>query len=316
MIISYIGFILAVFSVIGNDVIQTLGTFIQSNSKVAWWKLFIYIGGILSAVLLVGWLMNNGDATYGRLNEIERPENMTVWYLIPPILLIFVTRFGLPVSTTFLILSIFSTDLVIGGMLIKSISGYFLAFLSAFVIYYAALHPIEKSKKGKNGPQIKNPALWNVLQWCSTAFLWSQWLIQDFANIYIFLPKKLDLVTMILSLVIMLLILAYILKNKGGAIQKVVGNKLNSSNIRSATFVDLIYGFVLLFFTAVNEIPMSTTWAFVGTLAGREIALRMRIKHGSIQKGWRIVGIDFLKVTIGITVSVVAVLFLKQAGVI
>lgn len=316
MVIEYIGFILAAFSVIGNDVIQTLGTFIQSNSKAAWWKLFLYIGGILALVLFLGWMMNGGDATYGRLDKIDRPDQLTIWYLIPPILLIFITRFGLPVSTTFLILSIFSTDVVLGGMLLKSISGYGLAFISAYIIYYYVLYSFEKPKKGESEPEVKNKVLWNVLQWCSTAFLWSQWLIQDFANIYVYLPKKLDLTVMITSLVIMLLILAYILRSKGGAIQKVVSNKVNSSNIRSATFVDLIYGLVLLFFTTVNEIPMSTTWAFVGILAGREIALRGRIKFGAKNDAWKIIGTDFLKVTIGISVSVGAVLVLKQMGVI
>lgn len=316
MVIEYIGFILAAFSVIGNDVIQTLGTFIQSNSKAAWWKLFLYIGGILALVLFLGWMMNGGDATYGRLDKINRPDHLTIWYLIPPILLIFITRFGLPVSTTFLILSIFSTDVVLGGMLLKSISGYGLAFISAYVIYYYVLYSFEKPKKGETEPDVKNKVLWNVLQWCSTAFLWSQWLIQDFANIYVYLPKKLDLSVMITSLVIMLLILAYILRSKGGAIQKVVSNKVNSSNIRSATFVDLIYGLVLLFFTTVNEIPMSTTWAFVGILAGREIALRGRIKFGAKNDAWKIIGTDFLKVTIGISVSVGTVLTLKQMGLI
>lgn len=316
MVIEFIGFILAAFSVIGNDVIQTLGTFIQSNSKTVWWKLFLYIGGILAIVLFIGWMMNGGDASYGRLDKIDRPENLTFWYLIPPILLIFITRFGLPVSTTFLILSIFSTDVVLGGMLIKSISGYGLAFISAYLIYYFVLYSFEKPKKGKEEPEVKNKLLWNFFQWGSTAFLWTQWLIQDFANIYVFLPKRLDLITMLISLGIMLFILAYILRSKGGAIQKVVSNKVNSSNIRSATFVDLIYGFVLLFFTTVNDMPMSTTWAFVGILAGREIALRGRIKFGSTNKAWKIIGTDFLKVTIGIAVSVGAVVTLKQIGVI
>ena len=316
MIIEYIGFILAAFSVIGNDVIQTLGTFIQSNSKAAWWKLFLYIVGILAIVLFTGWMINGGDATYGRLDKIDRPENLTLWYLIPPILLIFITRFGLPVSTTFLILSIFSTDVVLGGMLMKSISGYGLAFISAYAIYYFALYKFEKPKKGELEPEVKHKLLWGILQWFSTAFLWTQWLIQDFANIYVFLPKQLDLTTMLISLAIMLVILAYILKSKGGAIQKVVSNKVNSSNIRSATFVDFIYGGVLLFFTTVNEFPMSTTWAFIGILAGREIALRGRIKFGHSKQAWRIIGTDFMKVTIGISVSVGAVLALKQIGVI
>ena len=118
---------------------------------------------------------------------------------------------------------------------------------------------------------------------------------------------------MILSLLGMLFILAFILRVKGGAIQKVVSNKTNSSNIRSATFIDFIYGSVLLFFTTFNNVPMSTTWAFVGILAGREIAIRNKVSVGSLKKGWRIVGVDFLKVTFGILLSIVIVFLLKDS---
>lgn len=308
--IAIIGFLLASYSVIGNDVIQTLGTFIQSNQKHSWWKLLIFIGGILTIVLFVGWYINSGDATYGRLNEINRPESMTIWYLIPPIILLIITRFGIPVSTTFLILSIFSSQVIIGNMLIKSLLGYVLAFTSSFLIYQYFLYRFEKPSKENH---LKNKKMWVLLQWLSTAFLWSQWLIQDFANIYIYLPAKLNFSSMLLSLVGMLIILAFILKMKGGAIQQVVTNKSNSSNIRSATFIDFIYGSVLLFFTNLNDIPMSTTWTFVGILAGRELALRNLIFIGTMKEGVKLISIDFLKVTFGITISILIVYFLKTS---
>ena len=311
ILIAITGFLLASYAVIGNDVIQTLGTFIQSNEKQPWWKLFIYIGGILGLVLLVGWFINSGDATYGRLDKIARPEHLTFWYLIPPLLLLIITRYGIPVSTTFLILSIFSSQVVLEGMLIKSFGGYVLAFFSSFGIYQFFLYRFEQHDEEED---IKNKKLWIILQWCSTAFLWSQWLIQDFANIYIYLPAQLDFLSMMLSLFAMLIILAFILRLKGGAIQQVVSNKSNSSNIRSATFIDFIYGSVLLFFTTLNNVPMSTTWAFVGILAGREIALRNKVYIGTLRAGWKLIGVDFLKVTFGILVSVVVVLILKNTG--
>jgi hypothetical protein len=31
---------------------------------------------------------------------------------------------------------------------------------------------------------------WFVLQWLSTGFLWSQWLMQDLANIFVYLPRQ------------------------------------------------------------------------------------------------------------------------------
>jgi hypothetical protein len=39
--------------------------------------------------------------------------------------------------------------------------------------------------------------------------------------------------------------------------------------------IDFMYAMVLLVFKEMNNIPMSTTWVFLGLLAGREIALTM-----------------------------------------
>ena len=72
--VMYAGFVLSAYSVIGNDVIQTLGTFLSSNEKRKWWVLWIFAAGILSAVLLYGWYTNGGDVTYGRLIG-DPPEN-------------------------------------------------------------------------------------------------------------------------------------------------------------------------------------------------------------------------------------------------
>lgn len=308
MIINLLGFVIASYSVIGNDVIQTLGTFLQSNKHYRWWQQFLFIGGIMAVVLLVGWYFNAGDVSYGRLDRIDNTIPLTVWHLVPPILLLFITRFGIPVSTTFLILSIFSTHVVIESMLLKSFVGYVVAFVSAYFIYGAAVYRLEDPEKLK----LKgNKRLWTALQWVSTSFLWSLWLIQDFANLYVFLPKHLDFWQMLVSLFVLLGILAFIVRSKGGAIQKVVENKSNSSNIRSATIIDFIYGMVLFVFTMVNDVPMSTTWAFIGVLAGREIALRQRVFQGTMKKGIRLVYSDFAKVFIGITVSISCILLLK-----
>lgn len=39
--------------------------------------------------------------------------------------------------------------------------------------------------------------------------------------------------------------------------------------------VDAIYAMILLLFTVWSHVPMSTTWVFIGLLAGREIGIRV-----------------------------------------
>ncbi|MCA9682528.1 MAG: hypothetical protein KC457_10060, partial [Myxococcales bacterium] len=47
-------------------------------------------------------------------------------------------------------------------------------------------------------------------------------------------------------------------------------------DVRHATMIDFTYALILWVFKTMSNIPMSTTWVFVGLLAGRELAMAMR----------------------------------------
>ncbi|MFK7971341.1 MAG: hypothetical protein AB8F95_13295 [Bacteroidia bacterium] len=413
-IIMFLGFILAAYSVVGNDVIQTLGTFLAANEKRPWWVLFLFAGSILTVTVLYGWaftkpervaqdqgfsaingtsyyveyteaksslsdgalvyksvfkklaeklaeegdsvlasipfsniqlytkngdtfqkavmaearvsgaftldLRQNGQTTqhtivtkrvhevsYNRLEKFDYPEDIQWWFLLPPIILLIITRFGIPVSTTFLILSFF-TPKNMSSMLLKSLSGYVLAFLVAILLYLAIAKILEakfhRVELERNSKETRN---WTIVQWLSTAFLWSMWLVQDFANIYVYLPRDLSFGTLLFSLVVILAMLAYIFYTRGGAIQEIVTAKTNTSDIRSAAIINFIYGAVLLFFKEWSNLPMSTTWVFLGLLAGREYALRARLFRKVDWSLHKMVLSDLGKATIGIVVSILLV---------
>lgn len=329
--IMILGFALAAYSVIGNDVIQTLGTFLSSNGHRPWYVLFAFIGSILAGVLLIGWYTYDGDPSYGRLvgeapNSFENPRyplpaTLSWIYLIPPIALLIITRLGIPVSTSFLILTFFSgsdagTDASFLGdknlekMVIKSMAGYGVAFVSAVALYLFAIRKIEMTFAHKPLTE-REMQIWTGLQWVSTSFLWVQWLIQDFANIYAYFPRRLDVTTMLLSMLLLLIMLAYIFYSKGGAIQKVVTTKFNTADVRSATIIDFSYASVLTIFTVWNTIPMSTTWVFVGLLAGRELSLRYSAEGKITMKVWKVVRKDLVKVLAGLALSVLLVKIVK-----
>lgn len=317
--VMYAGFLLAAYSVIGNDVIQTLGTFLSSNEKKHWAILWLFAGSILTVVLVYGWYTNNGDVSYGRLigDNIESPKYKAPedivgfgWpFLLPPIILLIITRFGIPVSTSFLILTFFNPK-NLNDMLVKSISGYGLALAVALVFYLITANFFEK-KFIDNPVKEKNRVYWTAAQWISTGFLWGQWLVQDFANIYVYLPRQVSGEVLIITLIIFLVLLAYIFYSKGGAIQSIVKAKTNTIDIRSATLIDLTYGLVLFYFKELNKVPMSTTWVFIGILAGREIAIRYRL-HKSIGKSAiKDLGMDLVKVSFGLVVSIALVYIIK-----
>ncbi|MDE0722854.1 MAG: hypothetical protein OSB28_06040, partial [Flavobacteriales bacterium] len=95
---------------------------------------------------------------------------------------------------------------------------------------------------------------------------------------------------------------------QGGKIQQIVLDKQSTKYVRSATLIDLAYAFLLLYFKQMNNIPMSTTWVFVGLLCGRELALNTGLtKKGNIKMIFPIIAKDFLKLIVGLSVSVAIV---------
>ncbi|MGB7394344.1 MAG: hypothetical protein WA913_08130 [Pricia sp.] len=272
--------------------------------------LWLFAGGILAATLIYGYAAYDGDVSYGRLAKYPMPDPFAWYYLLPPVVLLLLTRTGIPVSTSFLILTFFN-EKNLNDMVVKSVSGYLVAFAAAILLYLLVSKLLEKRFIEK--PITENETrIWTVLQWCSTGFLWSQWLIQDFANIFVYLPRDLGLGSLAFSLIVILALLAYIVATKGGAIQNIVKSKTNTVDIRSATIIDLIYGIVLFYFKELNNVPMSTTWVFIGILAGREIALNFVLRRSKARlKMFKSLGIDLAKVILGLVVSIVLVFTVK-----
>lgn len=301
MLWMILGFSLACYAVIGNDSIQTIGTFLASNRKKSWVLIWAYLGAILATVLLYGWYVNGGDVSYGRLSKIPA-QTVQWWHTLPIIVLLFLTRFGIPVSTTFMALSIFTGSVVLQKIIMKSFIGYGVAFAATFIIWLIIYNFEKYILSDKDDP---NPhPLWTVAQWFSTGFLWTQWLMQDLANIYVFVPRDVPGWLIGLSLVWLLALLAFMVKEKGGKIQEIVLAKTNTLDIRSATLIDLSYGMILFYFKGVNNLPMSTTWVFLGTLAGRELILTLMLKHKRTKLTTADIFSDLGKATIGIVISV------------
>ena len=310
------GFLLSMYACVSNDIIQTLGTFLSANKKTPFYYLWAFSVIVLVITIVTGWIVNNGDMSFGLLTRIPVTEHYTFLYLLPPIILILLTRWGIPVATTFLVLSVFSVSdtSVIWMMLTKSVLGYVIAFVAAIIIYNIIGRPLERYfyYTQKRSGDTKISKWWMVAKWCSTAFIWSQWLVQDSAKLFVYLPRKAsvtELLFVLLSFTVFLGILTY---KRGGDIQKIVKMKTNVQDPRSATIIDIIYAFLLFYFINLNNEPMSRTWVFIGLLAGREIALYQRLRFESPKKMYNHIIKDLYKVTLGLIVSVVVVVLLTQ----
>ena len=273
--------------------------------------LWIFSCSILIGVLLFSYFTRDGDVSYGRLSEIPSAGQVTWVHCIPPLVLLLLTRYGFPVSTTFLVLTFFAPG-KLDSMLVKSIVGYLVSFTASFLAYRYLATKIEHSffhdKKVEPGRG------WVVIQWLTTGFLWSQWLIQDLANIYVYAGQKVSGFGLVGSLLLLVLLHAYMFYTYGGEIQKIVTAKVNTRDIRSASLIDLQFGLVLLVFKEWSNMPMSTTWVFLGVLAGREVELASKLNIRSKGETGKMIGADLLKAGTGLVVSVVLALALPLLG--
>lgn len=269
-IAMWIGFLVAGYSVVANDSIQTIGTFIVSNKEKKWWVLWLFIGSIFLLVVFFSWYHFEGDVSFRRLSSkgfSETPKNYSFLQIAAPIVLLLLTRLRMPVSTTFMLLGVFSTssDGVL-KVVTKSFLGYVIAFLMAFTIWFLLKKTFGKLSKGAPKPY------WTVLQWFISGTLWGMWIVHDAANVAIFLPRQLSLIQFLVFALSIFLGLGFLFYKRGDKMQKIVSDKSELSDVRAATVVDLVYAFILLFFINISTIPMSTTWVFIGLLGGRELA--------------------------------------------
>ena len=304
LVFGVFGFLMAAYAVIANDSAQTLGTFIASNKETKWQYQWLVMSGVMVSTLTYGYM--SGDIAHGRLNSIPLPETFQWYHLAAPALLLGLTRFGVPVSTTILTLSVFSSSFVLEKILIKSAVGYALAAVSAYVLWTL----LSKFLDERAPIAEENKPKWRIAQWVATCFLWHQWLAHDIANVAVFLPRGEALpVWMFVGFMSLLVVgLAQLFYTRGGKIQEIVLSKSGTRFMRSATIIDFAYALILWYFKQYNDIPMSTTWVFVGLLCGRELAV---YRHFKKEDGLKVVFpmlvSDFLKMMVGLALSIVLV---------
>jgi len=299
-----VGFLFAAYSVIANDSVQTLGTWIASNNERFHWRtMWLAASSVLLWALWYGWFTYGGDISYGRLNKI--PFQEIQWYhALAPGLLLLLTRIGVPVSTSFLVLSAFASTFVLEKMLMKSMMGYAVAAVAAYAIWIGVTKILDESKPVKE----EHKRWWRIGQWVTTGFLWWTWLSHDIANIAVFLPRQIPADMMFAISVIFVGGLWFMFREGGGKIQNIVLEKHNTRYVRSATIIDAVYWVILFFFKELNDIPMSTTWVFVGLLCGRELAMATMTGKEKFKVVFPLIGKDFLKMMVGLAASVGVVL--------
>jgi len=147
------------------------------------------------------------------------------------------------------------------------LSGYGLALITGLVVWLVVTKTVEKKFNGK--PK----KFWLPLQWVISGTLWAVWVMQDAANIAVYLPRSLDLSQFLGFSLFIFFGLGLLFYLRGDKIQEIVTEKSRVTDIRSATIIDFVYAILLVYKLSISTVPMSTTWVFLGLLAGRELGI-------------------------------------------
>ena len=315
----WLAFALAAYSSIANDSIQTIGTFISSNiRKVRWYYMWLFMASIFVATTLYSWWAYDGDISHQRLHNKGldvAPTSFSFLQLFAPLMLLILTRLRIPVSTSILLISAFATSsATLGKILVKSMLGYLIAFVVSVLIWYSVSSLIRKGRLRLH----KNPAKWwYPVQWVVSSALWSVWIMQDMANFAIVLPRSLSpamLGVVVAYVVIGLGLLFYL---RGDKIQRIVEEKSMISDVRVATLIDLSYALILYYLKGVSNLPLSTTWVFIGLLGGRELGLTLALSRPKRRRkrykySLQLIAKDVFYVSIGLVVSLLLSLGINQ----
>ncbi|MCS5698947.1 hypothetical protein NZK32_07815 [Cyanobium sp. FGCU-52] len=318
-------FVLAGYAVIGNDALQTLGPFLAANrGRTPRLLQFAWLAVLLAAVLLLGWWWGEGDPAWGRLQTFSPLTDLRWVDLLPSLSVLLLTQWGAPVSTSFLVLTAVDPASV-QPLLRHSLAGYGLGLAVGLLAWGALLWrlegtPADQPPEGADGdspsaastPTEGALPLWLALQWITTGWLWSQWLVQDLANIYVYLPRRLGPGAMAGSLAVLLVGLALLMAENGGAIQQRLDSKTNSGDPRPAALLAGIYGLVLFAMGRISAYPLSTTWAFLGLLAGRELAL-LRLGSRDLRSAAGSLAEDLLRAALGLGISLAVALGVRAS---
>ncbi len=314
------GFLLASWAVIGNDSLQTLGPFLQANrGRTPRWLQALALCAVLCGVLLLGWWRNDGDASWGRLASYPVPELFGWPELLPPLAVLLLTQAGVPVSTSFLVLTAFSPA-NLPALLRRSLLGYGLAFGVGLLVYGAAVlagrwWAARRAAAGGDQPggsegggsvALAGAAL--ALQWLASGWLWSQWLIQDLANLFVYLPRRPGGAVMAIALALLCLGVCLLVLEGGGAIQAILRHKSGLQAPRASAALSLVYGLILALLAVSGREPLSTTWVFLGLLAGRELALSLQTQSRPTVDLALDLGRDLALAALGLAVSLAVAL--------
>ena len=214
--------------------------------------MFLFIFSVFVFVILLSWFFFHKELHFGKLNSIPYDSNINIFHFMSPFLLMYLTSKKVPVSSTLLFATSFSSASILHTILTKTIQIDRFSFLIGFIlwkyIYFLLIKKFEKYDWWTRFFEANNDTFWLIMQYVSTALLWLSWLFSNLSSVLIFIPREFDVKSLIILFIFAALIIFYLIDNMGGEMQQLIKNKKNTNNVKSATMINIVYGVLIYIF--------------------------------------------------------------------
>lgn len=262
-------FMLAItcYTLIANNYIQSIGTFIINN-KIKFKSNLIFITLSFTLSTLISWLIFDGNIDYNLLNNIEYKKNLAIAMIFIPLLLNVFTKYGIPVSATFLVIPLFSDSNTLNTMLIKTTTSYFLAFMVSFFIWNFIKKHFNHLMKMDAKPNL----FWNIMEYVTTSLVWIAWNMLNICVFVVFVDRKFNIYELIAVSLIVLVVLYIIMTGNNKQIEEIINEKNETENKKSIAVFNLVFALILIYIEFFSNVPLTTTWVFLGLLAGKDLS--------------------------------------------
>lgn len=255
------------YTLIANNYIQSIGTFLINN-KNKFKSNLIFITLSFTITTLISWIIFDGNIDYNLLSNIEYKKNLGIVIIFIPMLLNIFTKYGIPVSATFLVIPLFSDNNTLNTMLTKTVTSYFLAFIVSFFIWNFIKKHFSQIMKMDN----KENTFWNITEYITTSLVWIAWNMLNICVFVVFVDRKFNFFELVAVNIIVLVVLYIILKGDNTKIEEIINEKNETENKKSIAIFNLLFALILIFIEFFSNVPLTTTWVFLGLLAGKELS--------------------------------------------
>ncbi len=271
----WIGFGIVAPAAIANDAIQIFSAYFTAEKNLPWkWSAAIF-STVMGVVHIWGWVRDSGSVSFGLLDRIAMPERFTVWHMAAAVLLLLFTRYKAPVSNTMLILGAFGDERVFNDVFMKSSLGLVCGLITSIVIFGVIL---QLERRGIVARVPADAQRWLRLLLSATCILFWGWLINDTAHFAVYLPRHLSGPEVCAFLAICVAVISVLCWKRLFNIRSIVGETYGMDDsqpiarlARSTALLMVSLAFVLFVLHDYMHVPLSSSFVFIGVLAGRDL---------------------------------------------